>query len=84
MYRYKEEEEKIFGFSDHENGGYAKPPSYFREFSNFMDNIRPVYKYINLSSYNDINTKYNIENFDSKHFDWDQYESILNDIKFKY
>jgi hypothetical protein len=80
LYRYQEEEENIFGFSDHEDGGYGKPPSYFVEFGQFMDNIRQIYKFINLTSHKNIRHKYRIENFGRKHFNWNNYESILDDI----
>ena len=80
---YQKEEEYIFGYDDHENGGYGKPPKYFIEFSDFMDSIRPIYNYIDPYKYNNIMDKYYINNFGYKHFDWSNLPEILSDIQTK-
>lgn len=77
---YQKEEKYIFGYNDHENGGYVRPPNYFMEFGVFMDSIRPVYDYINPIKYSNIMNKYYISNFGYKHFDWSNLPEILDDI----
>lgn len=78
---YQKEEEYIFGYDEHENGGYGKPPQYFMKFSMFMDSIRSVYNYIKPWHSLDIMNKYYISNFGYKHFDWSNLAEILADIK---
>ncbi len=82
LYIYQKEEAMIFGFGEHENGGYINLPKYANDFSKFMDDIRTIYHIIPESTIKSVANKYSIKNsFNEMYFDWINYELILNNIQ---
>jgi hypothetical protein len=79
---YQEEEEYLFCYNEHDNGGYVNPPKYFIEFSKFMDSIRPIYNIICSSEYTNLKKKYQFSISENKHFDWNNPDNIIKDINF--
>jgi hypothetical protein len=80
LFVYNVEEKMIFGFSEHEDGGYVVPPTYFREFGTFMDTIRPIYDHIDLNILETVKNKYLIYDFGPDCFDWNNHHKILSKI----
>ena len=77
---YHIEEKMIFGFGDHEDGGYLSPPYYFLEFGSFMDKIRPIYDFLDLNILETLQSKYSIYDFGPDCFDWNNHHQILSKV----